>query len=236
MKIKYINIIDFMLYDLELKGNELLLYALIYWYTQDGKNVYHWSLNYIAKWLNISRRNAIDILKKLQDKQLIIKQEESNYIINTEKIASAESSLGGEENAPVASAESSPNIYNNINNNIYKKKNIKEKENIAIEILDYYINKIENIWLYNRKYHKKKLSIERINNALKKYTKEQIINYIDNYIIKERENIQKWYCKMAQYFFWYVERWSKILFFEEYQEIDKQEQKERKEVNINDFI
>jgi len=41
---------------------------------------------------------------------------------------------------------------------------------------------------------------------------------------------------MAQYFFWYVERWSKILFFEEYQEIDKQEQKERKEVNINDFI
>jgi len=181
MKIKYINIIDFMLYDLELKGNELLLYALIYWYTQDGKNVYHWSLNYIAKWLNISRRNAIDILKKLQDKQLIIKQEESNYIINTEKIASAESSLGGEENAPVASAESSPNIYNNINNNIYKKKNIKEKENIAIEILDYYINKIENIWLYNRKYHKKKLSIERINNALKKYTKEQIINYIGKY-------------------------------------------------------
>ena len=44
-----------MINELDLKGNELLVYALIHGFCQDGKSVFKGSLNYIMAWLNISK-------------------------------------------------------------------------------------------------------------------------------------------------------------------------------------
>jgi len=141
-QIQYINIQWWMIYNLWLNWNELLLYALIFWYTQDWKNEYHGSLNYISKWLNISKRSAINLLQKLLKKWYIIKTKESYFITSEESLLlvkkvhpSEESSpLASEESSPLASEESSPNINNNINNiNNNKEKNIK-KENIQLFI------------------------------------------------------------------------------------------------------
>lgn len=76
---------------LNLKGNELLVYALIYGFSQDGKSWFTGSANYIAEWVGITRQNVMVILKRLVEKELIIKQDKVvngvklvDYKVNTE--------------------------------------------------------------------------------------------------------------------------------------------------------
>ena len=71
----YIAIADWMIQDLDLSGRELLTYAIIYGFSQDGQSSFTGSLEYLAAWLNISHsNNVLRVLKSLQDKKLITKQ------------------------------------------------------------------------------------------------------------------------------------------------------------------
>lgn len=90
----YINIQGFMVKDLGLKGNELLAYALIYGFSQDGETWFTGSSKYIAEWLNIDRRNVLAVLQKLVDKGLLIKNEK---IINGVKLCDYKAVIGGDE-------------------------------------------------------------------------------------------------------------------------------------------
>ena len=47
----YINIQAFMRNDLNLKGNELLVYAIIYGFSQDEETKFTGSSTYIADWI-----------------------------------------------------------------------------------------------------------------------------------------------------------------------------------------
>ena len=71
----YINIQGWMVTDLGLKGNELLIYAIIYGFTQDGEHKFKGSLNYLASWTNSTKQGMIKALKKLIEKNLIVKEE-----------------------------------------------------------------------------------------------------------------------------------------------------------------
>lgn len=71
----YITIQGWMVTDLGLSGNELLCYALIYGFSQDGESKFQGSSKYICNWLNISQPTALNILKKLCEKGLIEKIE-----------------------------------------------------------------------------------------------------------------------------------------------------------------
>ena len=82
----YIQISGWMINELELKGNELLLYALIHGFCQDGKSVFKGSLNYIMSWLNISKPTCIATIQSLIDKGLIVK----TIIYNKNSVASCE--------------------------------------------------------------------------------------------------------------------------------------------------
>lgn len=59
---------------LHLRGNELLLYALIYGFTQDGETEFSGSLSYMSDAIGISVRNVSENLKRLERKGLIIKR------------------------------------------------------------------------------------------------------------------------------------------------------------------
>ena len=73
----YINIQAFMINDLELKDKELLVYALIYGFTQDGEDWFTGSMQYIGNWLGMDSRNIYSrYLKPLIDKGLLIKESE----------------------------------------------------------------------------------------------------------------------------------------------------------------
>lgn len=71
----YINIQPFMVRDLELKGNELLIYAIIYGFSQDGESYFTGSIQYLADWTNSTRQGVIKVLKNLTEKGLLKKFE-----------------------------------------------------------------------------------------------------------------------------------------------------------------
>jgi DNA-binding Lrp family transcriptional regulator len=76
----YVTIQGWMVNELKLKGNELILFALIYGFCQDIESEFKGSLSYISKTLSCSRTTSINLIKKLVDAQLIVK--EVQYISN----------------------------------------------------------------------------------------------------------------------------------------------------------
>ena len=82
----YIQISGWMINELDLKGNELLVYALIHGFCQDGKSVFKGSLNYIMSWLKISKPTCITTIQSLIDKGLIVK----TVIYNKNSVAGCE--------------------------------------------------------------------------------------------------------------------------------------------------
>ena len=114
----YVNIQGWMINNLGLTGNKLILFALIFGFSQDGVSKFRGSGSYIASALNISRRTAINLLKELLKDKYITKEKN-----NTGNLYCAEISLlkskgvkklhsESEEVAQVSSAETSHNIYN----------------------------------------------------------------------------------------------------------------------------
>lgn len=73
-KSRHIVIHEWML-DYGLKGSELLAYALIWGFSQDGDSDFHGAASYVARWCGVQRRQALDILRSLVDRGLVIKAE-----------------------------------------------------------------------------------------------------------------------------------------------------------------
>lgn len=60
--------------DLGLKGNELIIYACIYGFSQDNQT-FSGSLQYLADWTNSTKQGVLKCLKSLVEKGLICKKE-----------------------------------------------------------------------------------------------------------------------------------------------------------------
>lgn len=71
----YITILGWMVSDLNLRGNALLTYAIIYGFSQNGDDSYTGSRQYLAEWTNSTVQNVSRCLKKLLEDGLIIKKE-----------------------------------------------------------------------------------------------------------------------------------------------------------------
>ena len=67
----YIVIQGFMINELKLKNNELLVYAIIYGFSQNEGQVFSGSLQYLADWTNSTRNGVSKNLKSLVDKGLL---------------------------------------------------------------------------------------------------------------------------------------------------------------------
>ncbi len=59
--------------ELGLKGNELLVFALIYGFSQDGESAFRGKLQFVQDWAGISKKTAITILQNLSEKGLVTK-------------------------------------------------------------------------------------------------------------------------------------------------------------------
>lgn len=71
----YIVIQGFMVNELGLKGNDLLVYAVIYGFSQLKNQRFTGSLQYLADWTNSSKQGVQKNLKSLLDKGLIAKED-----------------------------------------------------------------------------------------------------------------------------------------------------------------
>lgn len=71
----YITIQSWMITDLDLKGTELIVYATIYGFSQDGESRFKGSRQYLAEWCNGTTRSVQTALNSLVEKGLIQKFE-----------------------------------------------------------------------------------------------------------------------------------------------------------------
>lgn len=143
----YILIQGWMVTELKLKGNELLIYAIIYGFSQAENQVFSGSLQYLVDWTNTTKRSVMNCLQSLEKKELIGKNEK---FINGVKFCEYYGKKftgvvknfhwGGEKSSLGGSEKSSPNnIYlnnldNNLVDNIVNRASGKEVENIPPKI------------------------------------------------------------------------------------------------------
>lgn len=71
----YVVIQSFMLNDLHLKGNELIVYAVIYGYTQDGQHWYYGTRGHLAEWCGATKGTVTNCLNSLMEKGFIERRE-----------------------------------------------------------------------------------------------------------------------------------------------------------------
>ena len=205
----YILIQGWMVNELKLKGNELLIYAIIYGFSQTENQLYSGSLQYLADWTNSSKQGVILNLKSLISKELIVKNEK---VINGVKFCEYYSTKlnGVLKKVEWGIKESLPNNIdiNNINNNnnIYdflqkelgrtlsstEIEKVKEWEDneltryaVKVAILNgaYTINYIDAI-IYNWQ----KLGIKSVSQA-----QEETKRYRDKKIGKKIEHKPEWF-------------------------------------------
>lgn len=144
----YILIQGWMINQLNLKSNELMLFAIIYGFSQDESSEFTGSINYLCGCLSCSRNTVIKGLKSLEDKNLINKKQETKNNITFNSYSSNEQVVqklvkGSAKTEQGGSAKTEPNNTNinntNINNrildfekslipfiNIYKKEMLRE--------------------------------------------------------------------------------------------------------------
>lgn len=72
---QYVHIERFMVDDLGLSGNELITYAIVHGFSQDGESWFTGSASYIAGWCGCRKQAALANLSKLVDKGLLEKRE-----------------------------------------------------------------------------------------------------------------------------------------------------------------
>lgn len=119
----YITIQGWMRNVLNLKGNELMVYALIYGFSQDGETEFVGSAGYIAEWIGATKRTVFNTLDALVSKKLLEKTEKYNNGVKTcmYKISPVMKIFhGGDEKFSLGGSEkTSPNNLDNntISNN-----------------------------------------------------------------------------------------------------------------------
>lgn len=69
----YLTIQGWQVKELGLKGNELLIYAIIYGFTQDGEQLFYGGIQYLQEWTNSTRQGVYKALDALIEKGLVEK-------------------------------------------------------------------------------------------------------------------------------------------------------------------
>lgn len=173
----YIVIQGFMVNELNLKGNELLIYAIIYGFSQLEGQEFNGTLQYLANWCNSTKQGVLKALKSLIDKGLIEKKESkfnniSFILYHTTKFNTIKQSLTGDETkfnggikqsltGGIKQSLTNDNIYiNNINNN-------------------------NNKYIYMGKFKRIKITEEEYQRLINDFNKDfidDVINALDEYV------------------------------------------------------
>lgn len=120
----FVVIFGWMANELNLKGNELLIYALIYGVSQDGKSKFSAGRNYIADTFNISLPTVDKSLQTLVDRNLIIKEPCKNQA-DTDKYYA---NISSKETLVPENISSKETLHNNISNNLNNNNTNKQQE------------------------------------------------------------------------------------------------------------
>lgn len=191
----YIVIQSFMVTDLHLKGTDLIVYAIIYGFSQAENQAYTGSLQYLADWTNCTKQGVMKNLKSLMQKGLIEKKE---TVLNDVKFCEYRvTKFNGKVNKVGDGVKQSLTVGSkqSLTNNIGDDNIVNKKDNNMSDF--------EMLWsLYPRKEGKKQamtaykravkagVSVETIRKGIEAY-----ISYI------QREKVKPQYIKMGSTWF-----------------------------------
>ena len=122
----FITIQGWMISELNLKGNDLLIYAIIYGFSQTEGQYFTGSLSYLAEWTNSTKQGVQKNLKSLIDKGLILKLTINEQIVYTTQLHIDKQTIQLSCTNNIDNSSSIDNSNNINNKNIRSKK--KEEE------------------------------------------------------------------------------------------------------------
>ena len=141
MRESYICILDWMVKELKLSGNELLVFAIIHGFSQDGECAFVGSKQYICDRLNITKPTAIKCIDNLIEKGYVYEQEETingfkriRYGVCKEILRGVKNLNEGVKNLNGGSKETLPNNKEenkdiiNINKEKFRKESVSFRE------------------------------------------------------------------------------------------------------------
>ena len=168
----YIVIQGWMIKELGLKGNELLIYAIIYGFSQAEGTKFSGSLQYLADWCNSTRQGVLNTLKKLVEKNLIIKEDEIICGVKFCSYVANKVEWGVKQSLTGCTTEFNGGVKQSLHNNI--KDNIDI--NIYINILSFLNEKTGKNFKHNSQKTRK-----LINARLREgYTEKDFYTVIEN--------------------------------------------------------
>lgn len=170
----YIIIQNYMVTELQLSGNELLVYALINGFSQDCESEFRGSLNYICNWLNCTKSTAQRALRNLEDNGLITKRVilENKQTYNRYKIA-----VRGSQNEQRGSQNEQGGVVKMNRGGVVK----MTPHNIVLDNIDSINISFDKFW---NLYDKKVGDIEKLTKKWHKLTDSEritAINHISKY-------------------------------------------------------
>lgn len=205
----YITIQGWMINELNLKGNELLVYATVYGFSQTDNQVFTGSLQYLADWTNSSKQGVQKNLKSLVDKGYLVKTDKFingvkfceynttkfNGVYNSVVQGMQQSCIGGIQQSCTNNIGLN-NIENNIDN---KKESKKESKSTYDDIINELVKDDDikdgiNEFIKMRKLIKKPLTDRALKQLINKLftlstNKQEQLQILDNSIINNWSNI-----------------------------------------------
>ena len=181
----YYVVQGWMINELNLKGNELSLYAIIYGFSQDDdSNPFIGSINYLSSFTSMSRQSTIVNIKKLIAKGLIAKKQinirgrMTNSYTSLKNVLVQKVDRTSLENVPVTSQKIRPNNYGNNDIDNDKEKNIKKKNGPYD-----YKEKIKDTKHIHGEYKHVRLTDAQLDKLIVDFTNyQEMITNLDEYI------------------------------------------------------
>jgi predicted transcriptional regulator len=168
----FIVIQGWMITNLKLKGNELIIYAIIYGFSQAEGQVFNGSLQYLAEWTNSTKQGVSKSLKSLVEKKFISKNDK--YINGVKFCEYYATKFNGVCNKVEQGIQQSliPPMQQSLTNNI-------NLDNIEDNIIN-----IKEIKKKYGEYQNVKLTEKEYNSLVSEYgsSTDEIITYLDEYI------------------------------------------------------
>lgn len=205
----YFQVGGWMVNQLGLSGNALMVYAIIFGFSQDGESEFTGSRQYLCDFTGASKPTIDKALNDLVEMGLIIKtsEQKNGITFNTYKVdfsnftGGKETLLGGKETLP-----NNIDINNNTNNkniNSFKKKIEKEKNSDdSTLVYEYYLKKAIDLGYAKNMVSPTKTTIVYIKLYLKEYSLEIMKQTIDRYfeVISDRDYFFDTYWQPEKFF------------------------------------
>lgn len=125
----YITIQGWMRTKLNLKGVDLMVFAIIYGFSQDGQSVFSGTASYLAEWTGESRRNIMRVLQKLVKDGLLVKIDK---IVNGVKLVDYKANVIGCDKMSQGGYDKMSHHIDNIDN--YNNNTLESNNTLELEV------------------------------------------------------------------------------------------------------